>query len=360
MIISNFDWARSVLDSFAITQRSQANYVSCRGRIVSPASWHPADVFIQWAPVVGAIGAFVPIPVVACLLFGVVSALNSLVRDPWFWGCLVMVAVACTFPPLAVVLPFVGVALLLRRWALVVYHLKAIGLGLGLYAVATLVSAPLLLYCFFGVLLKTDLLGRPVELQVVISAVPILGALAVPLVWYSARVLDGYVQWAIRTLCLDDRKYDPRTALSVMLGTPIILATLILSIVGLVIELLPDFGVSEGVAPGDAAFEPGRVGNFEPAPAVEGPVPFEAVGAHGHGHWSSTDSALYPPEPVVHVQAHVRTAPDGIVENNLSFHGESHVSPAAPSVVVQSHVRTMPDGSVANNLSTPDDAGPPR
>ncbi|MEK4711058.1 hypothetical protein [Bacillus sp. FSL R10-2780] len=54
---------------------------------------------------------------------------------------------------------------------------------------------------------------------------------------------------------------------------------------------------------------------------------------------------------MVAVKAHVRTAPDGDVTNNLSYHGPD-AKPVNPEMVaVKGHVRTAPDGDVTNNLS---------
>ncbi|WP_129690654.1 hypothetical protein [Gottfriedia acidiceleris] len=64
--------------------------------------------------------------------------------------------------------------------------------------------------------------------------------------------------------------------------------------------------------------------------------------------------------PVVHtegsstgvhnVNSHMRTAPDGIIENNLSYHGPDKI-PNTPTVHVDSYVRSNADGIVENNLS---------
>ena len=54
---------------------------------------------------------------------------------------------------------------------------------------------------------------------------------------------------------------------------------------------------------------------------------------------------------VQHVQSYVRTAPDGDVTNNLSYHGPDAKPVNTEMVAVKGHVRTAPDGDVTNNLS---------
>ncbi|MEK4911275.1 hypothetical protein [Bacillus sp. FSL E2-8887] len=54
---------------------------------------------------------------------------------------------------------------------------------------------------------------------------------------------------------------------------------------------------------------------------------------------------------MVAVKGHVRTAPDGDVTNNLSYHGPDAKPVNTEMVAVKGHVRTVPDGDVTNNLS---------
>jgi hypothetical protein len=49
------------------------------------------------------------------------------------------------------------------------------------------------------------------------------------------------------------------------------------------------------------------------------------------------------------VESHLRTSPDGIKENNLSYDGPNQVH-NTPDVVVKSHLRSHPDGITENNL----------
>lgn len=49
------------------------------------------------------------------------------------------------------------------------------------------------------------------------------------------------------------------------------------------------------------------------------------------------------------IKSHMRTSPDGIKENNLSYNGTDHVH-SIPDVVVKSHLRSHPDGITENNL----------
>ncbi|KXY32628.1 hypothetical protein AT269_16980 [Bacillus cereus] len=54
---------------------------------------------------------------------------------------------------------------------------------------------------------------------------------------------------------------------------------------------------------------------------------------------------------MVAVKGYVRTAPDGDVTNNLSYHGPDAKPVNTEMVAVKGHVRTAPDGDVTNNLS---------
>lgn len=54
---------------------------------------------------------------------------------------------------------------------------------------------------------------------------------------------------------------------------------------------------------------------------------------------------------VQHVQSYVRTAPDGDVTNNLSYHGPDAKPVNPETVAVKGYMRTAPDGDVTNNLS---------
>jgi hypothetical protein len=59
------------------------------------------------------------------------------------------------------------------------------------------------------------------------------------------------------------------------------------------------------------------------------------------------------PDPGMHnVQGYIRTNPDGIVENNLSYDGSgAYHDPYTETHYVREHVRTNPDGIEENNLS---------
>lgn len=62
-------------------------------------------------------------------------------------------------------------------------------------------------------------------------------------------------------------------------------------------------------------------------------------------------SPLLTEQTLVYVNDHVRTAPDGDIRNNLSYHGPDKTVPNSDLVYVKDHVRTSPDGNVMNNLS---------
>lgn len=68
-----------------------------------------------------------------------------------------------------------------------------------------------------------------------------------------------------------------------------------------------------------------------------------------NGYTSSTD--------LVDVKSHVRTAPDGIEQNNLSYEGPDKMPATGKFVGVKSHFRTSPDGIEQNNFSYNPQAG---
>ncbi|SCM92576.1 Uncharacterized protein BWINRASL_00861 [Bacillus mycoides] len=65
----------------------------------------------------------------------------------------------------------------------------------------------------------------------------------------------------------------------------------------------------------------------------------------------SSDAHIAKGTNVQHVQSYVRTAPDGDVTNNLSYHGPDAKPVNPETVAVKGYVRTAPDGDVTNNLS---------
>ncbi|WP_242304045.1 energy-coupling factor transporter transmembrane protein EcfT [Bacillus cereus group sp. BfR-BA-01350] len=65
----------------------------------------------------------------------------------------------------------------------------------------------------------------------------------------------------------------------------------------------------------------------------------------------SSDAHITKGANLQHVQPHVRTAPDGDVTNNLSYHGPDAKPVNPDTVAVKGYVRTAPDGDITNNLS---------
>lgn len=74
-------------------------------------------------------------------------------------------------------------------------------------------------------------------------------------------------------------------------------------------------------------------------PILESPQPQKA------------DLALKNPKSTELINSHSRTSPDGIVENNLSYHGPGKIAPNEPVVHVDDYIRTTADGIASNNLS---------
>ncbi|MFJ8292906.1 hypothetical protein [Bacillus tropicus] len=65
----------------------------------------------------------------------------------------------------------------------------------------------------------------------------------------------------------------------------------------------------------------------------------------------SSDAHITKGANLQHVQPHVRTAPDGDITNNLSYHGPDAKPVNPDTVAVKGYVRTAPDGDITNNLS---------
>ncbi|MBU6161292.1 MAG: hypothetical protein KGO50_09235, partial [Myxococcales bacterium] len=75
--------------------------------------------------------------------------------------------------------------------------------------------------------------------------------------------------------------------------------------------------------------------------------PGEAVTSQATHH-----AGLVSSEPALTtVAGYVRSTPDGIVQNNLSYSGPDALPANPPTVDVAAHIRTAPDGITLNNLS---------
>ncbi|MFP3122166.1 hypothetical protein OH784_05240 [Ectobacillus funiculus] len=134
----------------------------------------------------------------------------------------------------------------------------------------------------------------------------------------AAILLHFYMKWLYRN------GYSASKALEIMGAVPVVLLALILPFLKMV--------------------------DFADFSLFEGTVDHAPVSA-GASHTVTTETVPGGSHPGMHqVAGHMRTAPDGIIENNLSYHGPGKI-PNTPTVHVDSYVRTNPDGIMENNLS---------
>ncbi|MFD1019624.1 hypothetical protein [Thalassobacillus hwangdonensis] len=138
----------------------------------------------------------------------------------------------------------------------------------------------------------------------------------------SFFALNGLLRWLYR------HDYTSYAALGIMGSVPVIIVAFILPFLKL--HVGGDFFATE-------------------TKPVHGEVYMETKTATGEPIGTRAVTAGEP--PLVHVQEHVRTAPDGDPTNNLSYDGPDKKAPNGELVHVQEHVRTAPDGDPTNNLS---------
>ncbi|WP_270877741.1 hypothetical protein, partial [Paenibacillus aestuarii] len=132
--------------------------------------------------------------------------------------------------------------------------------------------------------------------------------------------------------------YTSYSALGIMGSAPLIVISFILPFLKLHIG-------GDGFAPDGAVGHAGHAGHSTGSIGHQGDTYADGVTVK---HVQGAESG----QPLVGVKAHVRTAPDGDVTNNLSYQGPDAKAPNMEDLVgVKAHVRTAPDGDVTNNLS---------
>ena len=237
-------------------------------------------------------GARFPFAFAATCGVGLLLLLLSMLRHPR--ALLIVIALTlgtAVFPPLAIVAVLYGLYLILSRIAYVIHNIGLIAAGFGWYGLtlaADLGMEPLLhLLAAYG--------GRGVDKTA--ALVLAMAAVAQPV----ALLLHLGLRRAY------GRHRHPLQVLTIALTAPAVVLMLLLALVGFVdpaVELAPDVPPPE-------------------------PVPEPPVGAA--------------PEPIA-VNAHLRTLPDGIPENNLSYRGPVPEGvPEAPGLIeVPPHLRGGP------------------
>ncbi|MGG3563245.1 hypothetical protein ABES03_16770 [Neobacillus rhizosphaerae] len=222
---------------------------------------------------------------------------------------LILGALSALIPPLAPIIFIIMIILFIRRIGFVIKNWKPFVAGIFIYGAA-------------GALLAKISSDPYSWLSYRFSSAVFMEAVIVAVIGFF--VLRSVLIW------LYQQGYTSSTALGIMGSAPLIIISFILPF--LKMHIGGDFFAH------DAAFTDGHV-------VTSG----DHVIPNG-GH--SSDPAIANGSNLQHVQAHVRTAPDGDPTNNLSYHGPDAKPPNMQNLVqVHDYVRTDPDGVITNNLS---------
>ncbi|WML46693.1 hypothetical protein RCG23_13650 [Neobacillus sp. PS3-34] len=231
---------------------------------------------------------------------------------------LILGGISALIPPLAPIILIIMIVLFIMRIGFVIKNWKPFVAGIFIYGSAG------------GIIAKIS--TEPyLWLSSYFSTSVFLEALTVALI--GCFVLRAILVWLYR------QGYTSSSALGIMGSAPLIIISFILPF--LKMHIGGDFFGH------DAAFTDGHVmtGGDHIAP---------------NGHMLSNSDTVLPSSQsgavnssdLQHVQAHVRTAPDGDPTNNFSYHGPD-AKPVYTQHLVQVHdyVRTAPDGDPTNNFS---------
>lgn len=258
-----------------------------------------------------------PVSFVLLCAYGGVRLLIMLLRSLWLLLVFGLIALgSLVFPPLAVLGILLVIWIVVSRLAYLAEHFRIIVDGLVLYLVLGALG------------LGVGPVAGPAALgSAAVLLTPATAALAVGGVAFAVLVLANLVDLRLRAHY--ERGYTCSQVHEIATTVPFVLLLLILAIAGVAMDVAVDANVD--VAPGDA-----------PPPDVSPP-----------------DAPLSAPEPVpdppgtVEIAGYVRSNPDGIIENNISFEGPRPAGTPDPPGYhgVEAHVRTLPDGIEANNLS---------
>lgn len=218
-----------------------------------------------------------------------------------FIACLLIGILSVAIPILAPIAATIVIIFYIIRINLVIQHWRPLLAGLLLYS-----------GCIIYAVVCPTLWGT------------VLGPLVFGII--ASALLHKTLMW------LYSHNYDTKTALGLMGVVPLLILAFI----------LPFLKLHFDAAPGDGIF-----GHTEGSVFDHGaPVEHAGISEGYAGH------EIAPPG-YHQVTSHIRTLPDGIPQNNLSYHGEvSPGTPNAPGIVhIDSYVRSNPDGIVENNLS---------
>jgi hypothetical protein len=258
----------------------------------------------------GTLGLIVPMSAGILLLYGALRTIVMLFRNlPLLFVFVALGVGSSLFPPLAIVAVILVIWLIVRRLAYLYTHRRVIGFGTVLYLLA-------------GLQIPVALALLPIVVGWV-RAEPLDAALVlVPLLCTGGLIVSVLADRQLREFYAVG--YTTEQIHELSSTVPFIFLLLILSIIG----IGADFGLDSPVeAPVDGV---------DPVPDL------------------APDADVVPGAArTADVAAYIRSNPDGIVENNLSFEGD--VPPGTPEPTglhaVRGHIRTVADGVPENNLS---------
>ena len=227
-----------------------------------------------------------------------------------------MMLLSRIFPPAAIIFLIIGIVFFILRIRYVIQNAQLLASGFLVYMVyyelfsdRMRLGWELVEACYRLVTLN-HLFAMPWQLRHLLSYLALLLAAGLPvllvhlLLWLSYR-----------------RGYESRSALTVLFGLPLV-------VISFLLPFLKILGAFEGAAFTDAGHA-GHMGGdgFHGTgdgyvPADGHPVPVH----HVNGYFRSTPSG-----GTAYVHPHVATNPDGILENNLSYHGP-HPTPGPDGV----------------------------
>lgn len=266
-------------------------------------------------------GGCVIVPVIGGLLL-LAELFKNIEMLGLFFGLFIL---SLIFPPFAIVAVCVCFYLIMKRLDYIETHKDVIGSGIFFYVMTVItngISMGMVMLFSNIVLYGNTILSAPLVGKKIFGVIMLVGVSFIVLLLAIYFFFMG-ISSLLNNLLRDfySKGYTPMAIVTIGLTAPAVLLILLLSIIGIGFDFFPD------VAPDIV---------IDVAPDVTPDI--DAV------HHNSN---------VVEVKSYMRSNPDGIVENNLSYTGEKSIGTPEPSGYhsVKSHIRTAPDGIVENNLS---------
>lgn len=293
-----------------------------RGQIRNP--WHWGSLLALWGLGYYTLGwaghGHMTAALVGWVLFLLVETAPMLWTMLLFTG--VMMALSRIFPPVALIFIIIGIVFFILRIRYVIQNAQLLASGFLVYLVYyELFSDRMRLgwelteACYKAVTLG-HLVPMPWWLLHLLSYLALLLAAGLPVLLVHLLLRLSY-----------QKGYESRSALTVLFGLPLV-------VISFLLPFLKILGAFEGAAFTDAGHTVHMGGEgFHSTDGFHGtgdgyvpadghPVPVH----HVNGYFRSTPSG-----GTAYVHPHVATNPDGILENNLSYHGP-HPAPGPDGV----------------------------